>query len=166
LYPTYRKRVTPQQLLGLIYETLGVHLGQPRGLFQVFDPRKYNGKLPLVEHFANLFMHRLRGRVRNAINPARTGRGRPCDVWKFRAQPELSLFQMERPSRWDRELVESVPEALDCLGSQERMVIRLTYWGNLSNRKIAIRLRMDHETVARRHKSALRKMKRYYGAAA
>ena len=43
LYPAYCERMAPSLFLSFIYDTLGVRGGEPRGLFQTFDPEKYKG---------------------------------------------------------------------------------------------------------------------------
>src|SRR5262245_1023331 len=87
VYSVYHRRLTPCQFLALVYDRLGARAGGLRGLLQTFDPAKYGGRLPLEEHFLNLFLRRLKGRVRNCLTRTRTDQGRPGDRSKFRPRP-------------------------------------------------------------------------------
>src|SRR5213080_1787408 len=75
MFRRFGKRITLWELVGEMYATLGVARGEPRGLFQDFDPSRYHGKLLLESHFANMFKQRLRARLRRACYP-RSGRDR------------------------------------------------------------------------------------------
>jgi RNA polymerase sigma factor (sigma-70 family) len=162
LYPQFNRRITPYGLMAVVYEVLGVRRAEPRGLFQTFDPAKYKGSLPLEDHFVNLFTKRLRGKLSKACVPA-SDSGREADPARFRARPEIGLHKEGGMADRDRELVESVPEALACLEKQERLVIHLNYWVDLSGRQIAAVLGIDHKTVRGRHDRAIRKLRRFYG---
>jgi RNA polymerase sigma factor (sigma-70 family) len=181
IYPSYNRRLTAEQFLALIYDTLGVRQGRPRGLFQSFNPGKYKGRLSLQDHFVNLFMRRLKDRLKGNLSRNGTDQNRQADASEFQARPELGLYKVTRTSRWNRQRVESLPEALAFLlthdrevenavaealaglGLQEEQVIRLTYWGGLSRRKIGRLLGLDHKTVARRYDDALWKLREFYG---
>jgi hypothetical protein len=165
VYRAYRNRLTTFEFLGVIYTTLGVRQGEPRGLFQTFDPVKYKGKLPLDRHFVNLFKKKLWGKLILALSP-RTDQGKPADPGKFHARPELGLRRAAGLSRWDRDVREAIHEALAYLDELERAVIHLTYWGGLSARMVGELLSVDHKTVGRRHCRALQKLREFYGVAA
>jgi RNA polymerase sigma factor (sigma-70 family) len=165
IYPACRSRITPPEFMGAVYDILGVRCGQPKGLFQSFDPAKYRGALPLENHFVNLFARKLRGKLARASKPAGDG-GRRGNPEKFFCRPELGLIKEEVRSRRDREMAESVIEAIEVLESHERLVIHMTYWEELSNRKIGEILGIDHKTVRSKHDRAIRKLRRYYAASA
>jgi hypothetical protein len=167
---------------------------RPRpGLFRGFNPAKYHGELPLEDHFANLFKARLWGSLLRSLAP-RTDNGRQDPEGRFRGAPEYGLVRQGGQSR-TREacscpppdgledvagpgeqargigrLVETVEEALACLDKVERLIIQLTFWGDLSARGIGVELGVDHKTVQRRRDAALNKLRGFYrdevGAAA
>src|SRR5690349_19586267 len=53
IYRRFRRRLTEWEFLAIVLETLGVREGYPRGLFQTFDPSRYQGKLPLEDHIVD-----------------------------------------------------------------------------------------------------------------
>src|SRR5262249_17041555 len=116
LWSRYRKVLTAPEFLSVIYLTLGVREGQPRGLFQTFAPAKYTGGLPLEKHFLNLFKSKLLGRLHREVKPRRR-RPRPGDPWTFRNQPAPALVHPDE--RLD------LADAVALLPSDEREVIRL-----------------------------------------
>src|SRR5437868_6898679 len=59
VYPDYRDRLSPEQFLGVLYATLGFDGADPPGLFQTFDPTRYNGRRRLDDHFVSLFVTKL-----------------------------------------------------------------------------------------------------------
>jgi RNA polymerase sigma factor (sigma-70 family) len=164
-YPAYRRRLTRAEFLAVMYDTLGVQEGEPRGLFQTFDPAKYKGKLPLDSHFVNLFKKKLWGKVFRRLRPP-TDQGRPADPARFLPRPELGLWTAKMRSVLDRALQDAVHEALDCLDEVEQAIIRLAYWCDLSARCIGRHLRLDHKTVGRKHERALQKLRACIGLAA
>ncbi len=166
VFPAYRNRMSPEQLLATIYRTLGIPGDKPAGLFHSFDPEKYKGQLPLEAHFVNLFKWKLKGNLGRVLRRA-TDRSRRGDQEKFVARTEIGLQKVEtRFSQHNVKAVESLPEALSLLEGDERRVIQSTYWGGGSTRKIGLELRMDHKTVERRRDAALAKLQRFYEAGA
>jgi RNA polymerase sigma factor (sigma-70 family) len=161
IYPRYRRRLTEWDFLAVVFETLGVREGYPCGLFQKFDPLKYQGKLSLEDHFINLFAKQLRGRLSKACRPA-SDRGRRGNPVRFLSRPELGLLKDGPLSSRDRDLIESVSEALGTLEGVERLIISLTYWGDLTNRKIAVALGIDPKTVRSKHDKAIRRLRVFY----
>jgi RNA polymerase sigma factor (sigma-70 family) len=165
LYQAYRRFMPAWEFMSDVYATLGVREGEPRGLFQTFAPAKYRGKLSLERHFANLFKKKLWGKVLRSLSP-KTDRGRRGDPGRFQASPELGLRKEQPRSRWDRELIENVREAMAQLEGGERTIIYLMYWRDFSARKIAALLEVDHKTVGRRYDKAMKKMREFFGVAA
>src|SRR5689334_8381455 len=47
IYPAYPARLSREQFLALVYDTLGVRQCRPKGLFQTFNPTRYMKSLPL-----------------------------------------------------------------------------------------------------------------------
>jgi len=166
LFRHYRKRLTLWDFMGAVYSTLGVGEGEPKGLFQSFDPSRYHGKSPLEQHFLNLFKKKLWGRlVRLLRTPTHKCKAR--DRLTFLARPALGLVREEkRVSRQEHDLVQSISEALACLDGPEKLVIQMVYWDSLSARKVATILQVDHKTVGRRHNLAIRKLRQFYDVAA
>jgi hypothetical protein len=161
IYPAYRRRVPPEQLLALVYDTLGVRRGKPRGLFQTFDPNRYAKKsLPLEEHFLNSFAVRLKGRVKNHLR-REAGRGRLCDPTKLHRRADLKLVGTAQRTPAERELLADLPVALERLEGEEHLVVHLSYWDDLSAREIGLALRKDHKTVGQLREAALGKLRRY-----
>jgi RNA polymerase sigma factor (sigma-70 family) len=174
----FEQYMGPAEFMACVYATLGVRQGNPRGLFQTFDPTKYNGSLPLEKHFLNVFMKRLRARLHRSRHP-RTDNGRNDPDQKFVARPELGLFRQQGrhgtyrsledlpdrawPPRGLQRLLETLPEALSTLTPWEREVIEWAYSSSrLSTRKIGSYLGIDHKTVKRRHDKALEKLRDFY----
>jgi hypothetical protein len=89
MFRRFGKRITLWELVGEMYAILGLARGEPRGLFQDFDPSLYDGKLPLDSHFTNMFKQRLRARLWRACYP-RSGRDRLAKAYRFQANPRLS----------------------------------------------------------------------------
>jgi DNA-directed RNA polymerase specialized sigma24 family protein len=182
--PSFGKFMTVWEFLSCVYLTLGVREGQPRGLFQDFDPALYtNGRKSLQKHFLNVFMKRLKARLKRSLRP-RTDKGREDPHKKFLARPELGLIRQEaRGTRADnfgdvkkslsdrtcppKELhkdVETVREALETLPRLYRAVVEMTFWPRKrpSDRKIAAALGIDHKTVRKRRDRAILELRRYY----
>ena len=148
-------------LLSTIYRTLGFNGNERAGLFQTFDPSKYKGKLPIEDHFVNLFKKRLWGSILRAINP-RSDAGRPCDRSMFAASADIGLIKQEKVSKRGRESIDCIQDALARLGPIERLIIELKYWLRLSNRTIAAELSIGRGTVRNKHSKAIRELRRYY----
>jgi hypothetical protein len=75
LYPDCRKKMSIWAFLAEIYKTLGFHFEERKGLFQQFDPCRYQGTLALADHFTNLFKKRLKANLDRALK-AKTDRRR------------------------------------------------------------------------------------------
>jgi RNA polymerase sigma factor (sigma-70 family) len=187
LFRHFGKTLSLWDFVGEMYATLGVRQGEPRGLFQDFDPAAYNGKLSLESHFLGVFKKRLWARLRRIRHP-RSDRGRRGNVHRFQANPQLGLISqrggigprrhgrfdseeleatsVDQPRRsWDvRALAGTVGEAMTRLNPAERNVILLTYWVNpaASAREIGLLLGVDHKTVQRRHDKAIAKLRDFY----
>jgi RNA polymerase sigma factor (sigma-70 family) len=163
IYPTYNRRLTVEQFLALIYDTLGVRQGRPRGLFQKFDPARYTKSLPLEEHFINSFAFRLRGRLKNYLKRD-TSHHRVCNPAKLRALLDSKRVRSAQGMPRERELLAALTDALERLEGEEYLVIRLAYWNDLSAREIGLALRRDHKTVRSRLETALSKLRRFLSA--
>jgi RNA polymerase sigma factor (sigma-70 family) len=160
-FRAYRRHLTPEQFLAVVYDTLGTRRGRPRGLFQTFDPRLYKNSLPLEEHFVNLFATKLKGRLKNHVKRAASA-GRLCDPTRLRFRGQLELVGKAQSSPRERDLLGALPEAMDQLDDEEHTIITLAFWHDLSLREIGAILRRDHKTVGRRQEAALRKLRRFY----
>jgi hypothetical protein len=83
--------MTLWQFMDCAYAVLGFGKDAFQGLFGDFDPALYHGMLPLERHFVNLFMKRLRTRLRRALHP-RSDDGRKGKREKFRESRGLGLI--------------------------------------------------------------------------
>src|SRR5262249_25585806 len=82
VYPKFSDRLTEEEFIAVMYSTLGFHGSKPPGLFETFDPGRYGCRLPLDDHFVNLFKARLEWRVRDRLRKEvrrRRKRERPHD---------------------------------------------------------------------------------------
>jgi hypothetical protein len=161
IYPAFEARLSPEQTLGVVYTTLGFRGADRPGLFQTFDPAKYHGTRPLPDHFVSLFARKLTGKLKRAV--ARTDQGRSADPAKFRPKPVLGLLDEGVLRRDEQEALDDLPAALARLDAREHDVVHLTYWADLSARKVGAALGMDHKAVARVHAAAVAKLRRAYG---
>jgi hypothetical protein len=166
VFHAYRKWMSPAEFLAAIYRTLGIPGVEPAGLFQKFDPKKYNGRLSPEDHFVSLFRTNLKGNLGLELRRV-TDRGQRDDRENFGGHRVIEFLEEgTKFSRYDVEAVESLPEALLLLEGEELRVIKSRYWDGDSNRKIGLQLGMDHKTVKRRHDAALAKLRRFYEAGA
>ncbi|AMV29380.1 RNA polymerase sigma factor SigB [Gemmata sp. SH-PL17] len=154
----YEGRVTGEELLGLMYTTLGFPGAEPPGLFQKFDPRKYHGVLTPENHFVNLFGQTLRGRLDRAVART-TDNGRKGNRSKFRNTPALGLVCERVAVPSERAKLVVLPALLEFLDERERLVISLTYWGGHSSREVGDLLGMHHTTVLRVRDAAVAKLR-------
>jgi RNA polymerase sigma factor (sigma-70 family) len=156
LYPEYRKKMSVWAFLAEIYKTLGFHSEERKGLFQKFDPCRYQGTLALADHFTNLFKKRLKANLDRAVR-VKTDERRCKKPERYRG---LRCASRTRWQKWELEGVLLVMVAK--LGDAERVIIWLRYWEGLSDRKIGQRLDIDHKTVRRRHNVAIAKLLAFY----
>ncbi len=154
--------LSEEHVLTVVYATLGFRGADRPGLFQTFDPAKYNGTLPLNDHFINLFARKFSGKLSKEMSRT-TDRGRKGDAEKFQTTPGLGLRNERTLPDRNRHLLDDLPEVLNCLNGRERGVIHLLYWEDLSARKIGALMGIDHKTVASVHQTAVSKMRRAYG---
>jgi hypothetical protein len=158
----FRDQLTMEQILAVMFETLG-YRGAPRpGLFQTFEPAKYKGMRPLEEHFLSLFARKLKGKLTSLLRRT-TDHGRKGDRTKFRPNPALGLLRQEVRPASEQDKLDSLLAILAVLDAREREVVHLLYWRDLSARKAGEWLGMNHKTVGRVHESALAKLRRHYG---
>jgi RNA polymerase sigma factor (sigma-70 family) len=159
IYQDFRKNMTAAQFLSVVYRTLyDPHKDKDLGLFKTFDPRKYNGRLALEDHFVNLFARRLRTNLRRELRP-RTDRGREGNPFLFRTRPGLGLVKEERVPLPEDLMRERVREAVLSLPPQERDIVRARYWEDLSFRGIGERLGVHYKAVERKHGRAIEWMR-------
>lgn len=147
IYPDYEDELSPEQCLGVVYDTLGV--GRT-GLFRTFDPAEYHGTLPLEYHFANMFARRLRGNLKREVKRARR-------------RKRLRDHSDQTRTAGEQFLLNLLPVFVGCLTARERVVIHLRYWWSMSSREVGARLRVDHKTAGRILANALRKLRRMFG---
>jgi RNA polymerase sigma factor (sigma-70 family) len=162
LYPRFYDRLSEEQFLSAVYATLGFPGSDPKGMFETFDPAKYRGSRGLDDHFVSLFARKLTGKLTRAVSRT-TDRGRRGDPAKFRPDPALGLLDERVRPESEQACLDLLPAVLACLDARERAVIHLTYWGDLSARKVGELLGMDHKGVARVHDRAVGKLRRMYG---
>jgi RNA polymerase sigma factor (sigma-70 family) len=151
VYPNFRDQLTEEEFLGLVYDTLGFPGSQPRGLFETFDPTRYSGSLPLNDHFINLFKLKLDWRLKD---------------WLRQSDRESRPLRRDDGSRYDRidqERVEALQEGMGLLTQGERKVVYMKYWGRCSQQEVAVELKLDRETIRRRHGMAIGKLREFFG---
>jgi hypothetical protein len=161
-YPGVQNRMSPEEFLGVVYQTLGFRGTDRDGLFQTFNPALYRGHRPLDDHFVSFFARKLKGKLGRAVGRT-TDRERPGDPHTFRTDPGLGLVNHRDVSDRDREHLADLPAVLSFLDPRERAVVHLLYWDDLSTRKAATLLNIDHKTVARVRDGAVAKLRRLYG---
>jgi hypothetical protein len=151
VYPRFSELMSEEEFLGAVYEVLGFPGSRPRGLFDTFAPSKYHGTLPLQDHFVNLFKLKLEWRVKD---------------WLRQRDRESRPLMRNEGSRYDRihqERVDALQEGLGLLSQDEATIVWLEYWGRYSHRELAVELKLDRETIRRRHGMAIGKLREYFG---
>jgi len=161
LYPGCEGRLQPEEFLSVMYETLGFRGAERPGLFQTFEPGKYNGGKPLAEHFVNFFARKLRGKLAHAL--AKTGQKRPPRPERVPHIPELGLIRRTHAGSCGREIGEQLPACWRRLDARERKAVELSFWEGLSARRVGAALGVDHKTVPRVLSRALARLRRELG---
>ena len=148
IYPEFRSRISPSELLAFIFTTLGFTGSDPIGLFDSFNPDLYSGSLSYEDHFVNFFGRKLRGNIRNFIWITNK-KNRVENTAKFQPRPELGLLRKESRSTKEQSHLLLLRCFVHFLTEVEQLVIHLLYWEDLSTRKAGARLSFDHKKVQR-----------------
>lgn len=156
----YRRRMSEEEFLGVLYATLGFPGSEPPGLFETFDMRKYAGEKSAENHFLWFFARKLHGNIKSGfrkskVNPARFVPHPKLSIHKGAATSETPANQQVRP--------QDVPELMAELSPVEVAVMHLKCWRDLSDREVGKLLDLDNRAVCRVRSAVAKRIQQSFG---